>query len=82
MQLIASQCRARGNLGAKIFEGMFAAMPSYASNAAGAVFVLHHAQSKEIASRYLAAILNDMARSAVLVHELLDRSQEYLEVST
>lgn len=80
VQLIASQCRARGNLGAKIFEGMFAAMPSYASNAAAAVFALNHVPCKDIAARYLAAVLNDMSRSSGLVQELIDGCTEYLEV--
>lgn len=80
MQLIASQCRARGNLGAKIFEGMFAAMPSYASNAAAAVFALNHVPCKDIAARYLAAVLNDISRSSGLVQELIDGCTEYLEV--
>lgn len=80
MQLIASQCRTRGNLGAKIFEGMFAAMPSFASTAAAAVFALNHASCKDITSRYLAAFLNDMTRSAGLVQEMIDGSEEHLQV--
>ncbi|CAM9206033.1 unnamed protein product, partial [Scytosiphon promiscuus] len=79
VQLIASQCRARGNLGAKIFEGMFAAMPSFASTAAGAVFALSHASCKDITTRYLAAFLNDMTRSAGLVQEMIDGSEEHLQ---
>lgn len=82
MQLIASQCRARGNLGAKIFEGMFAAMPSYATNAAAAIFTLNHVPCKDISARYLAAILNDMSRSIGLVQELLEGNESFLEVST
>ncbi|CAM9190588.1 unnamed protein product [Ectocarpus sp. 13 AM-2016] len=76
--LISSQCRARGNLGAKIFEGMFAAMPSFATTAAAAVFALNHASSKDTATRYLAAFLNDMTRSAGLVQEMIDGSEEHL----
>lgn len=82
VQLIASQCRARGNLGAKIFEGMFAAMPSFASTAAAAVFALNHALCEDATTRYLAAFLNDMARSAGLVQEMIDGSEEYLQVRT
>lgn len=80
MQLISSQCRSRGNLGAKIFEGMFAAMPSYASNAAAAVCSLNHAPCMEITTRYLAAFLNDMTRSSGLVQELIDSNQKHLKV--
>lgn len=80
VQLIASQCRTRGNLGAKIFEGMFAAMPSFATTAAAAVFALNHASCKDITSRYLAAFLNDMTRSAGLVQEMIDGSKEHLKV--
>lgn len=80
VQLIASQCRTRGNLGAKIFEGMFAAVPSFASTAAAAVFSLDHASCKDITSRYLAAFLNDMTRSAGLVQEMIDGSEEHLQV--
>lgn len=80
MQLIASQCRARGALGAKIFEGMFAAMPSFATTAAATVCSLNHALCKDIATRYLAAFLNDMTRSAGLVQELIDGSEDHLEV--
>lgn len=80
MQLIASQCRTRGNLGAKIFEGMFAAMPSFASTAAAAVCALNHASCKNITSRYLGAFLNDMTRSAGLVQEMMDGSEEHLQV--
>eukprot|EP00752_Nemacystus_decipiens_P011328 g10066.t1 len=68
----------RGNLGAKIFEGMFAAMPSFATTAAAAVFSLDHASCKDITSRYLAAFLNDMTRSAGLVQEMIDGSEEQL----
>lgn len=78
--MIASQCRTRGILGAKIFEGMFAAMPSFASTAAAAVFALNHASCKDITSRYLGAFLNDMTRSAGLVQEMIDGSEEYLQV--
>lgn len=80
VQLIASQCRARGNLGAKILEGMFTAMPSYATNAAAAIFALHHIPCKDVSARYLAAILNDMSRSSGLVHELLEGNRSFLEV--
>lgn len=80
VELIASQCRARGNLGAKIFEGMFAAMPSYASSAVAAVFALDHASCKEITTRYLAALLNDMTRSSGLVQEIIDGNNAHLEV--
>lgn len=55
-------------------------MPSYASTAAAAVFSLNHALCKDIATRYLAAFLNDMARSFGLVQELIGGNQEYLEV--
>ena len=80
VQLISGQCRSRGNLGAKIFEGMFAAMPSYASNAMAVVCSLNHAPSREITSRYLAAFLNDMTRSSGLVLELIDGNQKHLQV--
>ena len=80
MQLISSQCRSRGNLGAKIFEGMFAAMPSYASNAAAVVCSLNHAPCREVTTRYLAAFLNDMARSSGLIQELIDGNQKQLQV--
>lgn len=82
MKLIASQCRARGVLGAKIFEGMFAAMPSFATTAAAAVFALNHASCTDITTRYLAAFLNDMTRSAGLVQEMIEGSEEYLQVRT
>ncbi|CAM9397615.1 unnamed protein product, partial [Phaeothamnion confervicola] len=59
VQLIASQCRARGNLGAKIFEGMFFALPSYASNAADTIYRLNHVPCAWNAGRYLSANLKD-----------------------
>ncbi|CAM9536665.1 unnamed protein product [Chrysoparadoxa australica] len=79
VQLIASQCRARGNLGAKIFEGMFFALPSYASNAANAIFRINHAPTAWNAVRYLTAILNDMSRSNDLMEELVATNKKHLE---
>lgn len=80
VQLISSQCRSRGNLGAKIFEGMFAAMTSYASNAAAVVCSLNHAPCEGVVTRYLAAFVNDMTRASGLVQEVIDGNQTHLEV--
>ncbi|CAM9454665.1 unnamed protein product [Pylaiella littoralis] len=58
---------------------MFAAMPSFATTAAATVCSLNHALCKDIATRYLAALLNDMTRSAGLVQELIDGTEDHLE---
>jgi hypothetical protein len=79
VQLISSQCRARGNLGAKIFEGMFFALPSYASNAAETIAKLNHRPCAWNSVRYLSAILNDMNRAGELMEELVRTNTEHLD---
>ncbi|CAM9431718.1 unnamed protein product, partial [Discosporangium mesarthrocarpum] len=79
VQLISNQCRARGNLGAKIFEGMFAALPSYASNAARTISLVNHAPCAWNCVRYLSAILSDMSRSFELMEELITSNKEHLQ---
>lgn len=56
-------------------------MPSFATTAAATVFALNHASCKDTTTRYLAAFLNDMTRSAGLVQEMIDGSEEHLQVS-
>lgn len=79
VQLIASQCQSRGNLGAKIFEGMFFALSSYASNAATTIAKLNHQPCAWSAVRYLSAILNDMSRAGDIMADLISANTASLE---